>query len=51
MRPCLARVAIGCKLVTVWTSTAPLGSDGGGDNVGAVVGVVRSPHVPDVCIR
>jgi hypothetical protein len=34
----LARVAIGCKLVTGWTTTTPLGSDGGGDDGGADVG-------------
>jgi hypothetical protein len=34
----LARVAIGCKLVTGWTATAPLGSNSGGDDGGADVG-------------
>lgn len=45
----LARVAIGCKLVTGWTATAPLGSNSGGDDGGADVGDGSVARGEEVC--
>lgn len=48
-KPSLARVAIECKLVTNWTSIAPLGSDDGGDDGGADVGDGSVARGEEVC--